>query len=158
MNNYVKMLKPVREIAREYQGAGLEYFALVTDLIPGINEVQVPTIEVSADVDLGSLVSSAFSRVSGAVVSLSGVAILAVSAVLTAHALRQGTHRAFSHWPYLCCELLFALHLRRRTGKSAGLNGCHFDSHAAGMGECRGAGLLRRALLDGIPLSLSIRV
>lgn len=120
MNNYVKMLKPVREIARGYQGAGLEYFALkvvgrglfliimlmiaflfvfalVTDLIPGINEVQVPTIEVSADVDLGSLVSSAFSRVSGAVVSLSGVAILAVSAVLTAHALRQGTHRAFSH-------------------------------------------------------------
>jgi hypothetical protein len=115
----VKKFQAVREIANGYQKAGLEFFALkvvgrglfliimlmiaflfvfslVTDLIPGINEVQIPTIAVSADVDLGSLVSSAFSRVSGAVVSISGVLILAVSAVLTAHALRQGTHRAFA--------------------------------------------------------------
>lgn len=107
---------PVAIVVR-YQNADLEYFALkvvgrglflvimlmvgflfvftyVTDLFVGVNEVVVPTVDVDASVDLGNLVASTFSRVSGAVVSASGVLVLLVSAMLTAHAIRQGSHRA----------------------------------------------------------------
>jgi hypothetical protein len=109
---------PVRIFTR-YTDAGLEYYSLkvvgrglfliimlmiaflfvftfVTDLIVGVNEVTVPTVDVDPGIDLGGLVSSAFSRVSGAVVSTSGVLVLIASALLTAHALRQGSHRALS--------------------------------------------------------------
>jgi hypothetical protein len=104
-------------IFTRYQGVNLEYFSLkvvgrglfliimlmiaflyvftfVTDLIAGVNEITVPTVDVDPTVDLGGLVSSTFSRVSGAVVSTGGIFILIASALLTAHALRQGSHRA----------------------------------------------------------------
>lgn len=106
-------------IFTRYQNAGLEYFALkvvgrglflvlmlmvgflfvftfVTSLLVGVNEVVVPTVDIDASVDLGNLVASTFSRVSGAVVSTSGVLVLVVSALLTAFAIRQGSHRAFA--------------------------------------------------------------
>lgn len=102
-----------------YQHAGMEYFALkvvgrglflvimlmvgflfiftfVTNLFVGVNEIVVPTVDVDANVDLGNLVASTFSRVSGAVVSTSGVLVLLVSAMLTASALREGSHRALA--------------------------------------------------------------
>lgn len=104
---------------RRYQDAGLEYFALkvvgrglflvimlmvgflfvftyVTSLFVGVNEVVVPTVDVDSGVDLGNLVASTFSRVSGAVVSISGVLVFLVSAMLTTFAIRQGSHRALS--------------------------------------------------------------
>lgn len=103
-----------------YQHAGLEYFALkvvgrglflvimlmvgflfvftyVTDLFVGVNEVVVPTVAVEPGVDLGNLVASTFSRVSGAVVSVGGVLVFLVSALLTTVAIRQGSHRALSN-------------------------------------------------------------
>jgi hypothetical protein len=106
-------------IFTRYQEASLEYFSLkvvgrglflvimlmiaflfvftfVTDLITGVNEIAVPIIDVDPSVDLGSLVNSAFSRASGAVVSTGGVLTLVVSAMLTAHALRQGSHRVLT--------------------------------------------------------------
>lgn len=108
------MPRTVRAIVDRYRGQQIEYFALkvvgrglflvlilmvgflfilsrATDLIAGENEIVIPTVQVSADIDLGSLVASTFSRVSGAVLSASAVVILVASALLTAHALRQGS-------------------------------------------------------------------
>ena len=69
-------------------------FTRVTDLVAGTNEVLIPTVNVSADVDLGALAQGAFSRPSASVVSIVGLLTLLVSALLTGHALRQGSHRA----------------------------------------------------------------
>lgn len=74
--------------------AFLYVFTRVTDLIAGTNEVLIPTVSVSADVDLGALAQGAFSRTSASVVSVIGVLTLVVSAMATGHALRQGSHRA----------------------------------------------------------------
>lgn len=74
--------------------AFLYVFAQVTDLISGTNEVLIPTTNVSADVDLGALAQGAFSRTSASVVSIIGVVTLIASALLTGHAVRQGSRRA----------------------------------------------------------------
>lgn len=74
--------------------AFLYVFTRVTDLIAGTNEVLIPTAAVSADVDLGALAQGAFSRTSASVVSVIGILTLVVSALVTGHALRQGSHRA----------------------------------------------------------------
>lgn len=72
----------------------LYVFTRVTDLIDGANEVLIPTVAVNPDVDLGALAQGAFSRTSASVVSVIGALTLLVSALFTAHALRQGTRRA----------------------------------------------------------------
>ena len=72
----------------------LYVFTRVTDLIDGANEVLIPTVAVNPNVDLGALAQGAFSRTSASVVSVIGAFTLIVSALFTAHALRQGTRRA----------------------------------------------------------------
>lgn len=72
----------------------LFFFDRATDLIAGQNEIVIPTTNVSSSVDLGALVRGAFDRTSASVVSALGVLALLVSAVMTAHALRGGTHKA----------------------------------------------------------------
>ena len=74
--------------------AFLYVFARVTDLIAGDNEVLIPTASVSTSIDLGALARGAFSRTSASVVSVLGVVTLIASALLTGHALRQGSRRA----------------------------------------------------------------
>jgi hypothetical protein len=66
----------------------------VTDLIAGSNEVLIPTVTLSSDVDLGALAQGAFSRTSASVVSVIGLVTLVASALLTGHAMRQGSWRA----------------------------------------------------------------
>lgn len=72
----------------------LYVFMRVTDLVADANEVIVPTVTLASDIDIGALAAGAFSRTSGSVVSVLGVLTLMVSALLTAHALRNGTRRA----------------------------------------------------------------
>lgn len=74
--------------------AFLYVFTRVTDLIAGTNEVLIPTITVDPDVDLGALARGAFSRTSASVVSIIGALTFIASALLTGHALRQGSRRA----------------------------------------------------------------
>ena len=74
--------------------AFLYVFVRVTDLISGTNEVLIPTVAVNPDVDLGALAQGAFSRTSASVVSLIGILTLVASALLTGHAIRQGSRRA----------------------------------------------------------------
>jgi hypothetical protein len=107
----------LRAIVARYRSLDLEYRALsvagrglflavmlmvlflfvltrATDVIVGINEVSIPTADVSSSIDLGSLAQGAFSRTSASVVSVLGLFTLIISAMLTGHALRQGTHLA----------------------------------------------------------------
>ncbi len=72
----------------------LYVFTRATDLIAGSNEVLIPTVAVNPDIDLGALAQGAFSRTSASVVSVIGVLTLILSALFTAHALRQGSRRA----------------------------------------------------------------
>jgi hypothetical protein len=74
--------------------AFLYVFTRVTDLIAGANEVLIPTLVVNPDIDLGALAAGAFSRTSASVVSVIGAVTLIVSGLVTAHALRGGSHRA----------------------------------------------------------------
>ena len=74
--------------------AFLFVFARVTDLMSGTNEVLIPTVVVNPDVDLGALAQGAFSRTSASVVSIIGILTLIASALLTGHAIRQGSRRA----------------------------------------------------------------
>ena len=103
--------------ARRYRDLDLEYAALrvvgrglflavmimvaflftltrVTDLIAGTNEVIIPTVSFTPDVDLGALARGAFSRTSASVVSVIGVVTLTASALLTSLAMRRGSWRA----------------------------------------------------------------
>jgi hypothetical protein len=74
--------------------AFLYVFTRVTDLVAGTNEVLIPTVAVTSDVDLGALAQGAFSRTSASVVSVIGVVTLIASAMLTGHAIRRGSWRA----------------------------------------------------------------
>jgi len=74
--------------------AFLYVFTRVTDLVAGTNEVIIPTAAVTPNVDLGALAQGAFSRTSASVVSIVGVVTLVASALLTGHAIRQGSQRA----------------------------------------------------------------
>lgn len=119
----------LREIVARYRGLNLEYRALsvagrglflavmlmvlflfvlsrATDVIAGINEIAIPTADVSSSIDLGSLAQGAFSRTSASVVSVVGLFTLIISAMLTGHALRQGTHLALLGHPAGSVRLL----------------------------------------------------
>ena len=65
----------------------------ITALLPGVNEIVIPTMTLPSDVDLGLEVDRAFWRSTGAVFDVLGVLTLAVSATLTARALRRGQTR-----------------------------------------------------------------
>lgn len=80
-------------------------FTKATSLVAGENEVLVPTVTVAPTVDLGELATGSFTRTSGAVVSLIGLATLIISALWTSYALRRGTTVALrgdkgeqAHW------------------------------------------------------------
>ena len=80
-------------------------FTKATSLVAGENEVLVPTVTVAPTVDLGELATGSFTRTSGAVVSLIGIATLIISALWTSYALRRGTTVALrgdkgeqAHW------------------------------------------------------------
>lgn len=72
----------------------LYIFTRVTALVEGTNEVLIPTVSVNPDIDLGALAQGAFSRTSASVVSVIGALTLIVSALVTSHALQQGSRRA----------------------------------------------------------------
>ena len=82
--------------------AFLYVFTRATDLIAGVNEVLIPTITLSPDADLGALAQGAFTRTSASVVSILGTGTFIVSAALTGHALRTGSHRALLDDPAPC--------------------------------------------------------
>lgn len=69
-------------------------FTRATSLVAGENEVIVPTVSVAPTVDLGELATGSFTRTSGAVVSLVGIATLIISALFTSRAIRRGTRVA----------------------------------------------------------------
>jgi len=71
--------------------AFLFVFVRATDLIAGDNEVLIPTVSVAPTVDLGQLATGSFTRTSGAVVSVVGIATLVISALWTSYAVRRGT-------------------------------------------------------------------
>lgn len=119
----------LKAVVTRYRGLNLEYRALsvagrglflavmlmvlflfvlsrATDVIAGINEIAIPTADVSSSIDLGSLAQGAFSRTSASVVSVVGLFTLIISAMLTGHALRQGTHLALLGHPAGSVRLL----------------------------------------------------
>lgn len=71
----------------------------ITALLPGVNEIVIPTMTLPSDVDLGLEVDRAFWRSTGAVFDVLGVLTLAVSATLTARALRRGTDAVLRDGP-----------------------------------------------------------
>jgi len=74
--------------------AFLYVFTRATDLVAGENEVIIPTVTVSPSIDLGELATGSFTRTSGAVISVVGIATLVISALWTAYALRRGAFLA----------------------------------------------------------------
>lgn len=71
----------------------LYVLALVTSVLPGANEVSIPFVELPAEDDLGATVQSTVTHSQGAVLGVLGAATLVSSAMYTAKALRDGTHR-----------------------------------------------------------------
>jgi hypothetical protein len=74
--------------------AFLFVMARATDLLPGANELAIPTVAVDPNVDLGELARGAFSRTSASVISFVGALTLVVSAMMSAQAVRTGSRRA----------------------------------------------------------------
>lgn len=68
----------------------------VTHLLPGTNEIVIPTVSLSDSQDLGAVVDRVLEQFQSAVVGLVGVGTLLISAALTARALRQGTRQVFA--------------------------------------------------------------
>jgi uncharacterized BrkB/YihY/UPF0761 family membrane protein len=71
--------------------AFLYVLGLVTSVLPGTNEIVIPIVSLPTDQDLGAIVNQTFTRSSGAVMDVLGVATLLFSATYTAKAMRQGT-------------------------------------------------------------------
>ena len=64
---------------------------VVTHVMPGANEVTIPTARVPTDLDLGAAVEDAFVRSRGAVLDVVGLLTLLLSATYTARAIREGS-------------------------------------------------------------------
>lgn len=100
--------------ARRYRRRSLAYYALrvvvrglflavsamlaflfvlsrVTSLLPGVNEIAIPTARVPADTDLGAIITTTLNQSTGAVLDVVGAVTLVVSSYVTARALREGT-------------------------------------------------------------------
>ena len=112
----------IARAASRYHGRNVEYFALrvilrglflavttmlvfiyvlgrVTSVLPGDNEITVPTTELPASVDVGSITQNLLATSSGRVVSLVGLITLLVSAFYTGRALREASAEVFQTPP-----------------------------------------------------------
>lgn len=69
----------------------LYIFDLTTSLMPGINEITIPTMALPDEKDLGAAVHLTFEHSRGALMGIVGLFTLLISAVFTAKALRKGT-------------------------------------------------------------------
>ena len=72
----------------------LYVLSFITDLLPGTNELVIPTATLPDARDLGSVVDEALVQFQSAVLGIVGLVTLLVSATLTARALRNGTRRS----------------------------------------------------------------
>lgn len=72
---------------------------LVTDVLPGDNEITVPTVAVPTETDLGALIRNSAEGAAGRVLGLLGAASLAISAFYTARSLRQAADEIFNRPP-----------------------------------------------------------
>lgn len=72
---------------------------LVTDVLPGDNEITVPTVSVPTQTDLGALIRNSAEGAAGRVLGVLGAVSLAISAYYTARALRQATDEIFARPP-----------------------------------------------------------
>lgn len=68
---------------------------LATDVLPGVNEIAVPTTTVPAEVDVGQVVREIVNSTTGRFVSVLGTITLIISGFYTARALRQGAVEIF---------------------------------------------------------------
>lgn len=66
-------------------------FDMTTSLLPGVNEITIPTMVLPDERDLGAVVHSNYLQAQGAILDLVGLVTLVVSAVVTAKALRKGS-------------------------------------------------------------------
>lgn len=73
--------------------AVLYVLAALTSLMPGVNEITIPTADVPADFDLGAAVQDALLRSRSAVLDVLGLLTLILSATYTAKAIRQGSEQ-----------------------------------------------------------------
>lgn len=73
----------------------LYVLSLVTHLLPGTNEIVIPTVALSDSQDLGAVVDEVLEQFQSAVIGIVGLATLVISAAFTARALRQGTRQVF---------------------------------------------------------------
>ena len=71
-------------------------FDRTTSLIPGINEITIPTMSLPDNQDLGAVVHVTFEQTRGDLLGVIGGFTLLVSAVFTAKALRNGTIRVLA--------------------------------------------------------------
>lgn len=74
----------------------LYVFDLTTSLIPGINEITIPTMSLPDEQDLGAVVHVTFEQTRGDLLGIAGALTLLISAVFTAKALRTGTNRVLA--------------------------------------------------------------
>ena len=65
--------------------------ARLTQILPGMNEIGVPTTALPDSTDIGAIVSTLVEQSQGALLGIVGVITLLISAVMTANALRRGT-------------------------------------------------------------------
>lgn len=75
----------------------LYIFDLTTSLMPGINEITIPTMALPDEKDLGAAVHLTFEHSRGALMGIVGLFTLLISAAFTAKALRKGTAQLL--WP-----------------------------------------------------------
>lgn len=71
----------------------LYVLAYLTSLMPGVNEITIPTIDVPTDFDLGAAVQDALLRSRSTLLDVLGMLTLILSATYTAKALRQGSEQ-----------------------------------------------------------------
>lgn len=69
--------------------------SVVTHLLPGTNEIVIPTVSLTDSQDLGAVVDRVLEQFQSAVIGIVGLATLVISAASTARALRQGTRHVF---------------------------------------------------------------
>lgn len=102
------------ETVRDYRGSLIEFLALrvitrglflavavmlgflvclarLTQILPGRNEIGVPTTALPDSTDIGAIVSTLVEQSEGALLGIVGAITLIVSAIMTANALRRGT-------------------------------------------------------------------
>lgn len=69
----------------------LYVFDMTTSLLPGVNEITIPTMVLPDERDLGAVVHSNYLQAQGAILDFVGLVTLVISALVTAKALRTGS-------------------------------------------------------------------